>query len=490
TSACAFAALALTEYDAFAQLGAIASIGLLLVLLAILLLCPALLTLAERSGGRWLRIEGDDAPSAALARLTDAVHDRPWLALGLAAIATIALALVARPIAFDADVEALMPREAESARVSRRLRADPSWSNESLAALAEDRDAVARLDAELRALPSVGRVESAALLLEDAELDTKLAILRDARERPDAPAGAPPGPIADELAGLASAAHEVAHDLSATAPSAAAPLRELAEAASRARADLSEADPRRVTAFEHALGERLAHLSLVLRETPRPLSIRDLPGQLRSRLVDGEGRYWVYAYPARDLFAPGELERFDDEVRSVAPDAVGYPLQLEAFLERTKQSAFHASGVALAVVLVLLWLDFRRVTDALLAILPVAVAVGWLYAILGALGVAANLANLAAVPIILGIGVDDGVHLVHRTRELGDPRAAQRSVGGALVLTTLTTIAGFGTIGLAAHRGMQGFALVMSLGSALALLATLVVLPAILALIHRRRSSV
>ena len=143
-----------------------------------------------------------------------------------------------------------------------------------------------------------------------------------------------------------------------------------------------------------------------------------------------------------------------------------------------------ASLLAAFLVVLFLALDFRRVGDVLLAIVPVAVGATWLFGLMGWLGIDANLANVAAVPLILGIGVDDGVHLLHARRRDGRTTVALGRILRALVLTTATTIAGFGTIGLAPHLGMKSFALVMVIGSLCCLIATLFVLPALMRLVY------
>lgn len=487
TTAAAFGSLGLAEYRAFAQLGVAASIGLLLVMAAVLTITPALLTIGEHRAWPWLQVGGAGRPPLALSqrwidRLTGAVVERPWRGLGLA-VALCALAGAAvflRPLGFDADVEALMPHDAESIVAGRRMVEGSGFSNEHLGArvssLEEARTLAARLDAQ----PTVGRVESAAALLPPG-LEARRAAIDAARGATPAPAP-DAEPLDEALQGLAVEARRTARELRTTSAEAAAPLRELAEAAEDARAALEGSDRSRVADFDAALSARASRAHEGLAAEPRPPSVDDLPPSLRARLVSDAG-FAVYAYPEGDVFEA--LDAFNAEVREVAPEAVGYPVQFASFLSRMQQSLSRASLVALALVLVILWADFRRLSDALLSLVPVALGLLWLWGLAAAFGIDPNLANVAALPLIVGIGVDDGVHLLHRTREHGAVRPALASVWAALVLTTATTIAGFGTIGLAPHRGMQSFALVMVLGASGCLFATLVVLPALLRLRER-----
>jgi outer membrane lipoprotein-sorting protein len=108
------------------------------------------------------------------------------------------------------------------------------------------------------------------------------------------------------------------------------------------------------------------------------------------------------------------------------------------------------------------------------------------------IGMKYNYVNLIAVPIILGIGIDDGVHALHRWRQeksLGADRVndAYRHVGRAILLTSLTTMIGFGSIGFYEMPAMSSFGVVLFLGVGFCFVASIVVLPAIMRVLLRDR---
>jgi predicted RND superfamily exporter protein len=92
------------------------------------------------------------------------------------------------------------------------------------------------------------------------------------------------------------------------------------------------------------------------------------------------------------------------------------------------------------------------------------------------------------LPLLLGIGVDSGIHLVHRHRSAIDPQGQllATSASRAVLWSALTTIASFGSLGLASHRGMASLGQLLTLGIALMLIANLMVLPALITLISGR----
>lgn len=213
-----------------------------------------------------------------------------------------------------------------------------------------------------------------------------------------------------------------------------------------------------------------------------------IPAALRDRYISPGGTLLVTLHPRENVWEFAPMERFVEAVRAVEPDATGVPMtQYESLLEM-RRAFVMAALLALAAVFVLILIDLRRLSEALLAIAPLLVGMVWMVEAMGALGVAFNLANFFAVPILIGIGVDSGIHLIRRYREQqmqGREALDLGSTRRAVFVTSMTTMIGFGSLLTASHRGLATLGLLMFLGSAAGLLASLVVLPALLAWRHR-----
>ena len=494
TTAGGFLALSIARYEAFRELGLAAGVGILLVMAAVLLIVPALLTVYEQLGWRWLRVSGAseaevESPATRLIERIAALATRRPLVLGIVIGLTALLAPGIARVAFDANVEALLPADAPSVVTGRRMLSSSVYSNEHLATEVDSLDEARVLSNRLAEAPHVGRVESAALLV-PTDQEQKLSILRAASRAPTPRRRQGPGPeLASALEGFAHAAEDSQIELRAAGAVALADdMEATGESARRARERLRRPGAAaRARAFDAAFTTRFAELrARIHRFDPYagPIDASELPPAIRRRLVheepDGALTYAVYAYPRGDVFRDGALTAFNAEVRAIAPDAVGAPMAFASFVHRMEADAADAAFLALGMIALILWLDFKNLRDAALSLAPVLLAAVWSLGAMGWLGIHANLANVAALPLILGIGVDDGVHLIHRTRRDGNARVALRAVIGALTLTTATTIFGFGAIGLAPHRGMQSFAIVMVIGATSCLLATLLSIPALL----------
>lgn len=207
----------------------------------------------------------------------------------------------------------------------------------------------------------------------------------------------------------------------------------------------------------------------------------DLPDTLLRGFRGTSGRQAVYAYPSGDIWDPDEQKTFLDSMRAIDPEVTGLPF-LGSFMVGRSRRALRLGAVS-GSILLLLWiaLDLRRWRPTLLAVAPAFLSLGALQGLMSLCGLAWNPLNVMALPVILGIAVDDGVHLVHRYQaEAGDLARTLGGTGRSLVLTSATNLAAFGSLVFSTHRGLSSFAAALCLGVAAALAITLMVLPPLL----------
>src|SRR5262249_34368936 len=137
---------------------------------------------------------------------------------------------------------------------------------------------------------------------------------------------------------------------------------------------------------------------------------------------------------------------------------------------------------ALIAIVLVTFLTLRRVGDTLLAMLPLGLGMVWTMGWMWLFGLRFNLANMISVPLILGIGVEDGIHCLHRFREEGEggPSLVAGSTGQAVALFSLTTMIGFGSLMVANYYGIFSMGLLLTVAVGSVLIASLTVLPLIL----------
>ena len=185
----------------------------------------------------------------------------------------------------------------------------------------------------------------------------------------------------------------------------------------------------------------------------------------------------VSLVPANDVWSPEPMARFVTAIRAIDPDVTGVPITQYESLRDMRRAFLTMAILSTGLVLVLVAIDFRRVRPVLVAMTSLAVGLLWTIGVASALGVHLNVANFFAVPILIGIGIDSAIHMLHRADECGDGPLDFRGTRGAVIVTALTTGIGFGSLVFAQHRGLESLGLVMAIGSACCLLSTVVLLP-------------
>jgi len=256
---------------------------------------------------------------------------------------------------------------------------------------------------------------------------------------------------------------------------------------------------RRLDNFQRNLAADMLRALYTLRSVsnPEPPALTDLPEGIVSRLVGRNGYFCMQIHTKADIWNMAEMEEFVRQLREVderlhkmnpAIDTVvtGNPVQVyeseRELIWGYEKGAFY--GVM--IVFVVVWLDFRNIRMTLLALLPLVTSKLQLFGLMGLLGIPLNPANMIVLPLILGIGVDTGVQIIHDYLREPHPYRMHPATSAALVVNTLMNIVGFGALMIASHRGLHSLGRVLTLGMACCLLSCMV-MPSFLQLLPNMR---
>lgn len=465
-----------TDYVGLSELGVIAGTSMFIALLATFTVLPALLTLVPLRPARMTA-----APAGAELFLRR--HGR------LVAAAAVALGLVAcafvPQVRFDLNPINLKDPTVESVRTFLDLAQTSRNSPFTIQVLARDAGAAESLAQRLDKLDEVDSTMTIADFVpkQQAEkidaiegMNLFLAPLLDNRAAAfNADAAARRKALRDfrpKLAAVANGTEEVAVALQPVAARLAATLDRLGD------------DPtlleRLETALLRFLPERLDRLREAL--GAKPVTLATLPASIRAHYIAPDGRARLQVFPAEDLSNTSAMERFVAAVRQVAPDATDSPVEIiEA--GRTVVGAVRQAAITAAVlVAVLLVILLRSVREALLVMVPLVLAAAFTSATTVIFDLPFNYANVIVLPLLAGLGVASGIHLVHRADDAAPGEAlVDTSTPRAVICSALTTIGSFGSLATSTHRGTASMGELLMIAITFTLLCTLVVLPALLA---------
>src|SRR6266511_3690323 len=498
TTALTFGTLLLTGFTGIAELGFIGGSGILLAALATLTVLPALLTVYERrrpirgTTQRQLHKKKRGGYLEPLYRYPRAIRVASMLLGGLALLAL-------GTVEVDLNLLHLQAQGTESIVWMQKIVASTNRSVLYGEMVADSLEEVTRPEAALRALPSVAEVESIATVI-PADQPRKIRLIQelqpflaDLSVQQDTSAAVDLEALRTILGRLqfkmvedGEAAEDLEHG---TLREAMHDVRRLITQFHETTARMGETAARQALGtFQEELGRDLAEQVSIFKANLRaePVTIEDLPPELHARYVGKTGRYRLLVYPAEDIWEFQPLARFVTDVRSVDPDVLGAPIGNFEYTRGIKEAYQEAGLYAFLGIVVLTLLTFRAVRPTLLALVPLAVGSLWILGFMGLLQVTFNVANLIMAP-----AVESGIMIVYRHREARgtrqQPQPLPQSTGQAVVFSTLSTIIGFGSLMISHHRVIFSIGLLLTLGVASVLLASLTTLPSLLSILSSRR---
>ncbi|MEM6676444.1 MAG: MMPL family transporter [Pseudomonadota bacterium] len=457
TTAFAFLAFTTTDFIGMAQLGIIGAAGVLIALLVALTVIPAVVRL--RPG--LARGEGALRPPH-LGRSAAKVGFWGAIALGLLACAALPFAR------FDADPMGLRSPTAPSVIAYGWLSEDPVLQPLRLSVLVPDRETAAATAAEVRALTGVrGAVWLGDLVPEDQvekldQIDLAYPSLLVAVEG-DAPAltEAPEGPIIPRLRGLETAGGTA-----------------LAEALERWEASDGQSDEAQSKALSGALfrffPDLIGRIAAILEA--QEVTEETLPAPLADRYVAADGTLRVEIAAEADLRDPAARARFVETVAAAIPEAGGPPAQVEGASGAVAGAMAGATALAFTIAAALAFVVLRRPLLVAGVLFPLALAGTVTMAASALFDMPFNYANVIVLPLMIGIGVDTGVHLAIRARR-AEGSVFATSTPRAALASALTTIGAFGTLAVSDHWGTASMGIMLCIALTAGLIMIFAITP-------------
>ncbi|MFN7943581.1 MAG: MMPL family transporter [Thermoanaerobaculia bacterium] len=464
TTAATFFAFLITDFTGLWQMGLIVGFGILFCLLAVLLLVPAMIGWSEEHHRKRETEPRLHIFAFGIDRMTRVAMRFPRATLALAAALTLVGVVLAPRLKFDDSVEALRPAGNKGILAQQEInqRFGSGFDHMSLLVEAKTLDetlALAERAAEkARAEVAAGRlggVDAVTALLPPPERQREaLAWLAAGR----ADGRLDPGRIRATFDRLATA--------EGLRPAAFAPGLDLA-----ARALSADAPITRETLLAMPQGRSLLDRYL--------------------RQVDGGWRSVVKVYNL-----PGRPKREIPAAATELAGALGPQTTLTgmnvlsaALRVDIKRDAYISGAIGLCLVILLLWIDFRSLASSLLALVPLLVGILWMLAALVLFDFHLNFMNIFVITMILGVGVDYGIHVIHRyLEERGNPESdlfgAVEETARGVLLAALTTVVGFGSLGTSHYPGLVSMGNVATIGTLSTALVAILVVPAWLAWRH------
>ncbi|MFH1149176.1 MAG: MMPL family transporter [Actinomycetota bacterium] len=431
TTAGAFYAIVFSEFKAMHDMGLVLGTGVLCTLLATFFVLPALMTMKEKLIPYKAR-EGESS-SRLMRREGSFIARRPWWIIGVGLVLTIGLGTSAGFIKYESNIRKVEPRGMEVTKAEEKLASEFGMGSDFVIVLSNNEPAMREVTEKLAELLSVRAVESLATIIPSEQL-SKLVLM------------------------------------------------------SRIQTKIQSINP---DWLSYVPPEMLAVLDDIGSDT---LTVDKLPADALQKYVSSDGTYATYVYPRKSMSEEKNVNEFLDQVRQVSTDVIGFPVIVQDLLESTRKGLNDTTLLSAVVVMLMVVIDFQAVLPSLLALLPLAFAMVWMIGAFNLLGMKFNIVNIAVTPMILGIGVDFGVYVLHRYEEEhlleGETiPSVLAHTGKAILVSGLTVVAAFAALLLARYRGLASLGLAAALGIGSAVIIAVTLLPAILRVMEKKRKS-
>ena len=221
-----------------------------------------------------------------------------------------------------------------------------------------------------------------------------------------------------------------------------------------------------------------------------PIRLEDLPASILDRYGNANrDQFLVTVFPAGNIWQDKNfLDRFVEDLEGVSDRATGMPPVFSALVEIIGRDGRNAVLLTLVIVFVLLIFDFHSPRMALMAMIPLACGIFWMVGLMHIVGMQLTVMNVMGLPLIVGIGIDDGVHIVHRWKHEGKGKIGIvfASTGKAILLTSLTTMLAFGSLVFSIWRGFGHLGGALFLGVGACFLTTVLGLSGLIGLTERK----
>ncbi len=500
TTGCAFFSSIFVNFKGLAELGLVTAMGLLVCLICMIVLLPALVVISDRYIQKKRTLH---PPRPVTIPCLAYAAARPRITLCLFAGLTFLGFLTFRGLPYNSNLLDLQAKGLESVELESIILEKSERSTWFSAFVLDGLPGVDRTVAALRAAQQAGIVDLVESVRDYVPLDQveKMKLLEPARAAIGKLKLPPPATTVD-VSALASSLDLLLDRLSDLQSLAAQRgekgiadvkgIEELIERVEQARKLVAEGGAKASESMAKAQPRWIGELGtlatrLVGYLEPPPITIGDLPEVLRNRFISKDGtKHLVYAYPRKDIWQEEAIEEFVGAMRAVDPDVTGVPVQVFESARLMHSGFIRAALYSLIMVFCILLVDFRSLKYTLLTMVPVLTGTLWALELMPLFGLEFNLANFFALPIIIGCGVDAGVHMVHRFRETNSTADVGRTTGAAVTLANLSNVLGFASMAIAKHRGLASLGIVAALGCLTVLVASVILLPCLLELLKKR----
>lgn len=457
TTAAAFFALNISQLELLSELGTIMGLGIICTLISVFWILPALLVLKKEKEKKISKIKGH---YRWIGKVSLAVQKYKFVVVVLLIISTGFMLNEARQSEFDMNIMNLEPDNLDSINLMNHMVDEYDMSADSFSIAVDSLEAAYKYHKAFEAVDGVKEVVSVASFIPELETQTQkidsLSFVKDMN-------------LAEERVLNSENINNQLETLKSHLDGDV--LNQLIEQG------ISEN-------YGHGFFESMTHVADQMLDI-QVLTADGLPQNYKEQFVSKDGnQFLISVYPDFDVWSNLKSDlgkKFFDDLEAASPKITGTPIFMKVLYESVSKEIFTIGGILLTIIIAILLGHFRSIKYTIYAIIPLILTLIFTVGTMNLIGLKFNMLNFLSLLLIIGIGIDDGVHILHHHKSgMKKTEYLFASVGRAILLTTLTTICGFGSLVFSSYRGIASLGASLSIGVMYALIMTVIVLPLLL----------
>lgn len=488
TTAVAFAVFVFAEFKAFTQMGIICAIGIVFALMSIFLFLPSIIIWTEIKNKKktYQNVEFSFLKPIG----TVIISYRRLIVICVLIILGISLYYIPG-IQLNADLQSLYPKHLPAAKWIEVLKENFEYNPDTISLYAADIDELTYITSELKKKDSILKVESVLdyipkdqeykirvleLIKQKAEYSLNRNKVITAEMLSEEQLKANSFKLREDLARLKNIANNI-YD-----PSLAASLQKLIE-------ELSGSQSTNVFFSFIKKQQSITKITRLDKFNISNLTENDLPKSILSKYKGSTGKYLINIIPKGSMWDDKVRDYIKNDIESVVTGQIsGLPYIMKEIADIISRDIIRISLITVLAIFVFLLVSFRSIKHALIGMSPIIATIIIVLGLGKKIGAELNIINIMSFPMIFGIGIDSSIHIMHRLREQGVDGIPDTAVhtGKAVIITTLTTIFGFGSFIFSNHPGLVSLAKIVILGLGTSLVLSIFLVPALYAISSKR----
>ena len=482
TTAIAFLTFLTAEFKAFTQMGVISGVGILLLGITMVFVMPAIILLLDsrksrKSGGyKGYRV------LLAVGRIVEKKAIAVVVVMGI-----IVVSLLGNVLSIDVktDMSKIYPQSMECLSWLKTVEEEFDFNPNTLTFMVDDLEALEYAASKLRGRSDIKKLNSILEYL-PKEQDYKIRVIKrfnsEVSEAGPQGVALAPSQLINALQGIKEAAAECNVDQTSEGYVVIAQVLDRLNSDKAAAVFASMAE-------KQGLLKKLYLDKLLLNE--EAVTLVRLPESVKASFVGKEGKLSIEVVPNVNIWEKESLDELSGAIKAVSGRTpVGMPAIMNEVTAYAKQDILKISALCFAALFVILFILFRSLRDTAAILVSLLLTILMTVGVMPILGIDLNIFSIIAFPVLIGIGVDSGVHLLHRINHSPDKDISYvlAHTGKAVTMTTMTTLIGFGSLSFVNHPGLASFGITTVVGMLLCLVLTMTLLPAVHILFTKTRA--